>query len=575
MYVQHFGLEHEPFSIAPDPRYLYLGERHREALAHLLYGLGGGGGFVLLTGEVGAGKTTVCRCFLEQVPPHCQVAYVFNPKLTVTELLAVICDEFGIAVPDTGGSAPTVKSYVDPLNRFLLAAHAAGRNCVLLIDEAQQLAPDVLEQLRLLTNLETNERKLLQIILVGQPELRDMLAQPGLEQLAQRVIARYHLGPLSEADTALYLQHRLAVAGLRGASPLGPALVRRIHGLSGGVPRRINLLCDRALLGAYSQGRAEVDMKTLVQAAREVDGARPRPPRGAWHALLAPAGGRAAVAWVLGGVLLGSAALVASGWRPTHPDDRVAAAAGASASAGRAGGAAASGADGGAGPSQPGSVIGTGPGLQSDDAPPAVADAATLRRLLGALRSDEAEALRRLAARWGVALAGGEACPAAARQSLNCFRSLGGLAELRRLDRPAMLVLRTPAGAPLAVSLLALGPTQAWLQIGDERRAVALADLAGWWRGEFATLWRSLPGDELAGAPTSGSAAEAALARRLAAAKAPSAGASGAATATVRAQLVSFQIAQGLVPDGLPGPLTWMALNRAGGVPEPRLAVAS
>ena len=170
MYASFFGLAREPFSIAPDPRFLFMSERHREALAHLLYGVGGGGGFVLLTGEIGAGKTTVCRCFLEQIPTQCAVAYIFNPRLTVAELLQTICDEFGVVVPPQGPGAIGLKGAVDALNAFLLRAHAEGRSAVLVIDEAQSLAPEVLEQLRLLTNLETAERKLLQIILIGQPE---------------------------------------------------------------------------------------------------------------------------------------------------------------------------------------------------------------------------------------------------------------------------------------------------------------------------------------------------------------------------------------------------------------------
>src|SRR5437868_7669546 len=227
MYTKFFGLKHEPFSIAPDPRYLFMSERHREALAHLLYGVNGGGGFVLLSGEIGAGKTTVCRCFLEQIPRRCNVAYIFNPKLTVEELLHSICHEFGIPYEHEGPGVPTVKDYVDALTQYLLKTHAVGQNNVLIIDEAQNLSADVLEQLRLLTNLETSERKLLQIILIGQPELRDMLARPELEQLAQRVIARYHLGPLSEAEVGSYIRHRLAVAGA-GATDLFPrGLLRR------------------------------------------------------------------------------------------------------------------------------------------------------------------------------------------------------------------------------------------------------------------------------------------------------------------------------------------------------------
>jgi len=268
MYAPFFGLEHPPFSIAPDPRYLFMSERHREALAHLLYGLDGGGGFVLLTGEIGTGKTTVCRCFLEQIPASCNVAYIFNPKLTVQELLRSICDEFGVAHRPAVPGAETAKDCIDPLNDFLLQAHAAGRSSVLIIDEAQNLRLDVLEQLRLLTNLETNERKLLQIILIGQPELRTMVAHPRLEQLAQRVIARYHLDALTRQETAQYIAHRLAVAGWRGPLPLERRALARVHALTGGVPRRINLLCDRALLGAYSRGEREVRAGTLRQAAR-------------------------------------------------------------------------------------------------------------------------------------------------------------------------------------------------------------------------------------------------------------------------------------------------------------------
>src|ERR1035437_6711242 len=209
MYRHHFGLAEAPFSIAPNPRYLYLSRRHQEAIAHLLYGVNGDGGFVLLTGEVGAGKTTVCRYLLEQIPESCDVAYIFNPKLSVAELLSTICAEFGIACPPENAS---IKIFVDCINAYLLDAHARGRHTVLIIDEAQNLSADVLEQMRLLTNLETDQRKLLQIILLGQPELAAMLERPDLRQLAQRIIARYHLGPLSRQEVTAYVQHRLGIS---------------------------------------------------------------------------------------------------------------------------------------------------------------------------------------------------------------------------------------------------------------------------------------------------------------------------------------------------------------------------
>jgi general secretion pathway protein A len=278
MYNHFFKLAQSPFSIAPDPRYLFMSERHREALAHLLYGIDGGGGFVLLTGEIGAGKTTVCRCFLEQIPVSCNVAYVYNSKLTVIELLKSICDEFDIGLPRLP-TAASVKDHVDALNGYLLMAHSARQNNVLIIDEAQNLSVDVLEQLRLLTNLETNQRKLLQIILIGQPELRSMLARPELEQLAQRVIARYHLGSLSESETVRYIAHRLSIAGLHaessfptGPEPFQPKVAKQVHRIACGVPRRINLLCDRALLGAYAEGKRQVNHRILRKATVEVFG---------------------------------------------------------------------------------------------------------------------------------------------------------------------------------------------------------------------------------------------------------------------------------------------------------------
>src|ERR1035437_9794164 len=280
MYAHHFGLTQDPFSIAPDPRYLFMSERHREALAHLLFGVGDaragsrgtGGGFVMLTGDVGTGKTTICRCFLEQIPPGCHVAYIFNPKLSVTELLQSICEEFHITLAPTAVRAPTVKDYVDALNAFLLQSHAAGHSSLLIIEEAQNLAPDVLDQLRLLTNLETNERKLLQIVLIGQPELRTMLASPELEQLAQRVIARFHLDALNPAESTQYIAHRLAIAGHTGALPFDKRSLKRIQRLARGVPRRINLLCGRALLGAWANGLHKVDRVVVDKAATEVFG---------------------------------------------------------------------------------------------------------------------------------------------------------------------------------------------------------------------------------------------------------------------------------------------------------------
>ncbi len=270
MYLEHFGLQETPFSIAPDPRYLYMSQGHREALAHLLYGINNDAGFVMLTGEVGTGKTTICRSLLEQIPQDIETAFILNPRLTVEELLASVCDELRVDYPKGNTS---VKVFVDRINDYLLSVHKSGKRAVLIIEEAQNLSPEVLEQLRLLTNLETDRRKLLQIILLGQPELRDMLGRPELLQLAQRITARYHLGPLSRGELHAYIAHRVAVAG-RKDRLFPPSLMPKLFRLSNGVPRVINVICDRALLGAFVQGKGVVDRDTMIRAATEVSGER-------------------------------------------------------------------------------------------------------------------------------------------------------------------------------------------------------------------------------------------------------------------------------------------------------------
>lgn len=268
MYLQHFGLAEPPFAITPDPRFVYLSERHRDALAHLMYGIGqgGSGGFVQLTGEVGTGKTTLCRLALEQLPDNVRVALVLNPKQTPLELLETICEELHI---EGANKRRSQKTQIDALNAYLLDAYGKGLRVVLIIDEAQELSRELLEQVRLLTNLETNTQKLLQIVLLGQPELRHMLAKPALRQLAQRITARFHLDPLKPQDTGEYLRHRIAVAG-GSAFPFEDAAVRRLHSLSGGVPRLLNVLGERALLAGYVHGKPRVDGTLVELAAAEV-----------------------------------------------------------------------------------------------------------------------------------------------------------------------------------------------------------------------------------------------------------------------------------------------------------------
>ncbi|MGR9000168.1 MAG: AAA family ATPase [Gammaproteobacteria bacterium] len=266
MYNKYFHFTEQPFSIAPDPHFMYMSARHQEGLAHLLYGITRGGGFVALTGEVGTGKTTLCHCLLQQLPSDIDLALILNPKLNASELLAAICDELGVIYDK---NASTLKNLIDLLNQHLLAVHASGRRTVLLIDEAQNLSLEVLEQIRLLTNLETSKTKLLQIILVGQPELKQLLKRQDLRQLNQRITARYHLLPLSFEETSAYIHHRLTVSN--GDPDLfKPGAIRKIYKLSSGIPRVINILCDRALLGAYSTNARVIRPNIIKHAAKEL-----------------------------------------------------------------------------------------------------------------------------------------------------------------------------------------------------------------------------------------------------------------------------------------------------------------
>ena len=269
MYTHYFGLNDKPFAIAPNPRFLYMSELHREALAHLIYGIQRDGCFILLTGDVGTGKTTVCRCLLEQLQEDTDVAIILNPKLSAIDLLKTVCEELSIPVQS---ESPTGKSYIDALNRHLLQTHAAGRSTALIIDEAQNLETDVLEQLRLLTNLETDTQKLLKIILLGQPELRTLLAGPQMSQVNQRITSRYHLQPLQPEDVRIYIQHRLRVAGGGTRRLFTDPAIKLVARLSRGIPRLINLLCDRALLGAYAENADRVNWKIMRKAGREVLG---------------------------------------------------------------------------------------------------------------------------------------------------------------------------------------------------------------------------------------------------------------------------------------------------------------
>ncbi len=605
MYAKFFGLSQDPFSIAPDPRYLFMSERHREALAHLLYGLGGGGGFVLLSGEIGTGKTTVCRCFLEQIPADCNVAYIFNPKLSVPELLRSICDEFHIELP---ADAVTAKDFIDPLNAFLLASHAAGKNNVLIIDEAQNLSADVLEQLRLLTNLETSERKLLQIVLIGQPELRRMLARPELEQLAQRVIARFHLDALSIEETRHYVAHRLAVAGLAGASPFDNKALERVHRLSRGVPRRINLLCGRALLGAYASGKASVNRATVNKAAVEVFGTEwgnknQSPPTSPDKLARAGSIDRSTAAVALAslvGVVVGAGllAIFASSGDPWSFSTSRSAPASAAAALARPNAenpafsaepamAASASTDASVSASGLSSTLavsamaapasGTPPETSATAPAQALLSSTALNQLMGEQAVAKNAAWQLLGNAWGETLPASAPCENAATQKLACFSSQQvSLSLIRALDRPGIVTLNDGKNRPAYAVLTGLDQQNATLQLGATVFAVPLTLLAELWRGDFATLRRVPDGVSQSGAGGNARPPAAWLAGQMAKLQAPTTTAPGtpsdASPARLREQIYAFQLAQGLNPDGFAGSMTLMQLNRATGVDEPRLA---
>ena len=463
MYLTFFGLNEKPFSITPDPRYLFLSERHAEAMAHLLYGVKEAGGFIQLTGEVGTGKTTIVRSLLAQAPENAEIALILNPRMTPPEFLLTLCEELGIGVPDS--AEHSLKDLVDILNAYLLRAHAAGRRVVLVVDEAQNLSPEVLEQVRLLTNLETNTRKLLQIILIGQPELRELLDRNELRQLAQRITGRYHLDPLSEPETAAYVRHRLRVAGAT-TEIFSRFALRQIHRLSGGVPRLINVICDRALLGGYSLDCHRVTTTLVRKAGAEVFGRRCLPRWLPWAAsataALVLAGGSAAL-WRLAPVWLDPPVT-------TRPEGLA-----------RAGGAA-----------RPAALPVT-PAAAAAAARPAsrtLTLAALLARYGGDTTSDAAYA--RLFSLWGLHYVPGadKPCAQASRHGLVCLKQRGSLGQLRLFNRPAILLLTDTAGGRHRVVLTRLGNSRATLDLGRSTHQVGIGELARQWLGGYVMLWR-------------------------------------------------------------------------------------
>jgi general secretion pathway protein A len=453
MYTSFFGLSEKPFAITPDPRYLFMSERHAEALAHLLYGITEAGGFIQLTGEVGTGKTTIVRSLLERMPGHADVAVILNPQLTPLQFVLTICEELGIFVRDD--DADSIKDLVDILNKRLLEAHAKGRRVVVIVDEAQNLTPETLEQVRLLTNLETASQKLLQIILIGQPELREVLGRVELRQLAQRITGRYHLDPLSKNETTAYVRHRLKVAGAHGEI-FNAAALREVHRLSGGVPRIINVICDRALLGAFTQEDHSIGPSLVRMAAGEVYGRTILP---LWLKPLAAVSAGVAVA----GLALGA-------WFLLRSSEPIAAEA---------------------------AVPATTPSIEDTVEPESAAQPAPAEDVSILFREHAGEtttehAFARLFALWGGTFepANGRPCDQAKQQGLECVYQQGSWGQLRVLNRPAILTLIDDAGNAHQIALSKLDANVATVELREIRREVSMDSISRYWFGDYLVLWR-------------------------------------------------------------------------------------
>ena len=549
MYNDYFGLREAPFSIAPNPQYLFMSPRHREALAHLLYGIQSDGGFILLTGEVGTGKTTVCRCLLEQIPEDVDTAYILNPKQTAQEILATACDELHIDYPMDA----SIKVLVDRINKFLLTSHQNGRRTVLIIDEAQNLSVDVLEQLRLLTNLETNQRKLLQIILLGQPELLTLLAKQELRQLSQRVTARFHLDALSRDEVAEYIQHRLDTAGAKG-SLFPPATVKRVYAISKGIPRLVNLVCDRALLGTYVQNRLQVDVSTVNHAAKEILGEQSK-------TTLWPFAAAAAVLFIA----------ILSYFLLPSPADPVVVTAESISSIGATAQAGVNTEPSNQQTKQPiaqlteqprndlAVMMPSDPNTQTTPVP-----TTSINDLIG--YSEQKDAFAVLLQIWGavVVLADNtDPCRVAEVSGLRCLSKLGSLRDVAHLNRPIVLGLETRNSSSWFV-LTVLDQNVVTLTANGESYPVSSSDLLTAWSGFFTLLWRAPPayqqpvklGDR--GAAVDWLMTQLAIVEGV---KPPSITESRMFDQDLEARVKRFQISVGLVPDGIVGDQTWIHLN--------------
>lgn len=575
MYKEHFGLSQDPFSIAPDPRFLFLSAAHNEAMAHLMYGFSNGG-FVLITGEVGTGKTTLLRNLLDRTPPDLDVAFILNPRLTVRELLETLCDELGAS--PARGELQTVKQYIDVLNKHLLKTHQSGRSTVVIIDEAQNLSPAVLEQIRLLTNLETNDKKLLRIILLGQPELADMLDRTELRQLAQRITARYHLTPLSKAEVAHYVNHRLARAGGNPAIFTSGA-INKLYRLSKGTPRLINVIADRSLLGAYVEGKYQVDGTLVRNAAREVFGGNRYNNQRYYTWAAASIAAIAAVmlwAWLSSDTPAsqpaatykapmderspaGSTAEITS--VSQQPQSLPAAEPSVNPSSTR--------------PQQPSTSV-------RPDNRPSPTPKSVIREPADVSRPEvssftlQRQSYRAVFERWGADYtieSDQIPCDFAPTVGLQCLRRNGGWSEVDNLNTPLILELWDDQSLPYFAALLSAENDQYMLQIGDRAETVTPRDLRDHWFGDYVVLWQTPPNylGSLREGDRHPSVAwlHSNIARLLP--DQPLGAPDDFFDAELHSAVMAFQTGEGLLADAIVGPLTWIRLSDRLNLPAPKL----
>ena len=567
MYLQFFNLNEAPFSITPDPVFVYLSAAHKDALAHLLYGVGQGGasGFVQLTGEVGTGKTTLCRCLMEQVPENTQVALILNPLVTPQELLATICEELGL---DTAEISTSNKAMVDALNKYLLEQHSQGRRVVVVIDEAQNLSPEALEQVRLLTNLETTKDKLLQMVLLGQPELRQLLQRKNLRQLSQRITARYHLAPLGQEETHAYVWHRMKVAGAN-QNPFNKAALRALYQRSAGIPRLINIIADRALVGAYAQESHFVNARLVHAAADEVQPSETRVRSSRWPWIAATAAAAAMVVIVLGikGLtpsetvsvpLLTESESIADGESPL-PQDAKPDTAGSSAAQRYAVDFPVAEAVGG--------VSELDGGQNDPRSLPVNLDSYWLD-------SQHQTAWQALAGLWNDrdhAYAMRSACDGVLATGYACLRERGTLARVQQLGLPVLLVLQGEESR----YLLLRGISPAGLLVGDEDAPMEISRSAldEHWLGEFIVPWPQAPDwpDQIQRGE-SGMAVDIIL--QMAGFADPAWPGGQEFDENFESWLIAFQRRNGLEADGIVGPNTLLYLM-APTISEPRLVTAA